>query len=133
MIFGVGTDIVKISRIQDMKSLSTFAEKILSTEEHKLASSYKDEKLIKFLAKQFAAKEAISKAFGTGIRKPILFKDIEILRDENGKPLLNPLAGVKKTMINLGITKSHVSLADENDYAIAVSYTHLTLPTTPYV
>ena len=90
MIFGVGTDIVKISRIQDMKSLSTFAEKILSIEEHKLASSYKDEKLIKFLAKQFAAKEAISKAFGTGIRELILFKDIEILRNENGKPLLNP-------------------------------------------
>ena len=51
MIFGIGTDIVKISRIEDMKSLSRFAEKILSTEEHKLASSYKDEKLIKFLAK----------------------------------------------------------------------------------
>ena len=49
MIFGIGTDIVKISRIEDMKSLSRFAEKILSTEEHKLASSYKDEKLIKFL------------------------------------------------------------------------------------
>ena len=80
MIFGIGTDIVKISRIKDMKSLSTFAEKILSTEEHKLASSYKGEKLIKFLAKQFAGKEAISKAFGTGIRNPILFKDIEILR-----------------------------------------------------
>ena len=42
MIFGIGTDIVKVSRIKDMKSLSTFAEKILSTEEHKLASSYKD-------------------------------------------------------------------------------------------
>ena len=79
MIFGIGTDIVKISRIEDMKSLSRFTEKILSTEEHKLASSYKGEKLIKFLAKQFAGKEAISKAFGTGIREPILFKDIEIL------------------------------------------------------
>ena len=76
MIFGIGTDIVKISRIEDMKSLSTFAEKILSTEEHKLASSFKDKKLVRYLAKQFAAKEAISKAFGTGIRKPILFRDI---------------------------------------------------------
>ena len=46
MIYGIGTDIVKISRIEDMKSLSAFAEKILSTEEHKLASSYKDKKLI---------------------------------------------------------------------------------------
>ena len=125
MIFGIGTDIVKISRIQEMKSLSRFADKILSPEEHKIASLYKDEKLATFLAKQFAGKEAISKAFGTGIREPILFKDIEILRDENGKPLLNPLAGVKKTIIDLGITKSHVSLADENDYAIAFAILEL--------
>ena len=125
MIFGIGTDIVKISRIQEMKSVSRFAEKILSPQELKVASSYKDEKLVKFLAKQFAAKEAISKAFGTGIREPILMKDIEILRDKNGMPLLNPLAGVKKTIIDLGITKSHVSLADENDYAMAFAILEL--------
>ena len=125
MIYGVGTDIVKISRIQEMKSLSAFAEKILSSKEMKIASSFNEKRLIKFLAKQFAGKEAVSKAFGTGIRKPILFKDIEILRDENGKPLLNPLGGVKKTMINLGISKSHVSLVDENDYAIAFAILEL--------
>ena len=125
MIFGIGTDIVKISRIKEMKSLSTFAEKILSPEELKIASSHKGEKLIKFLAKQFAGKEAISKAFGTGLRKPILLKDIEILRDENGKPLFNPLGGVKKTIIDLGITKSHVSLTDENDYSIAFAILEL--------
>ena len=125
MIYGVGTDIVKIARIQEMKSLSAFAEKILSSKEMKIASSYNEKRLIKFLAKQFAGKEAVSKAFGTGIRKPILFKDIEILRDESGKPLLNPLGEVKKTMINLGISKSHVSLADENDYAIAFAILEL--------
>ena len=125
MIYGVGTDIVKIARIQEMKSLSAFAEKILSSKEMKIASSFNEKRLIKFLAKQFAGKEAVSKAFGTGIRKPILLKNIEILRDENGKPLLNPLGEVKKTMINLGISKSHVSLADENDYAIAFAILEL--------
>ena len=125
MIYGLGTDIVKIARIQEMKSLSAFAEKILSSKEMKIASSFNEKRLIKFLAKQFAGKEAVSKAFGTGIRKPISFKDIEILRDENGKPLLNPLGEVKKTMINLGISKSHVSLADENDYAIAFAILEL--------
>ena len=125
MIYGVGTDIVKIARIQEMKSLSAFAEKILSSKEMKIASSFNEKRLIKFLAKQFAGKEAVSKAFGTGITKPILFKDIEILRDENGKPFLNPLGEVKKTMINLGISKSHVSLADENDYAIAFAILEL--------
>ena len=119
MIYGIGTDIVEISRIIKMKSLSSFAEKILSPNELEIASQYENDKLIKYLAKQFAAKEAISKAFGTGIREPILIKDIEIMRDKTGKPYLNPLAGVKKTIIDLGITKSHVSLADESEYVIA--------------
>ncbi len=125
MIYGVGTDIVEISRIKQMKSLSSFAEKILSPSELKMASTFEKEKLAMFLAKQFAGKEAISKAFGTGIRKPILMKDIEILRDDSGRPILNPLAGVKKTIIDLGITKSHVSLADEKDYAIAFAILEL--------
>ena len=125
MIYGVGTDIVEISRIKQMKSLSSFAEKILSPSELKMASTFEKEKLATFLAKQFAGKEAISKAFGTGIRKPILMKDIEILRDDSGRPILNPLAGVKKAIIDLGITKSHVSLADENDYAIAFAILEL--------
>ena len=125
MIYGVGTDIVEISRIKQMKSLSSFAEKILSPSELKMASTFEKEKLATFLAKQFAGKEAISKAFGTGIRKPILMKDIEILRDDSGRPILNPLAGVKKTIIYLGITKSHVSLADEKDYAIAFAILEL--------
>ena len=125
MIYGIGTDIVEISRIAEMKSLSSFAEKILSLNELEIASQYKNDKLIKYLAKQFAAKEAISKAFGTGLRKPILMKDIEIMRDKIGKPYLHPLAGVKKTIIDLGITKSHVSLADESEYVIAFAILEL--------
>jgi holo-[acyl-carrier protein] synthase len=125
VIYGVGTDIVEISRMKQMKSLSSFAEKILSHNELKIASTFESDKLARFLAKQFAGKEAVSKAFGTGIRKPILMKDIEILRDDNGMPILNPLAGVKKTIIDLGITKSHVSLADEKDYAIAFAILEL--------
>ena len=119
MIYGIGTDIVNISRIENMKSLKSFSEKILSVNELKIASSCDDNKLISYLAKQFACKEALSKAFGTGIRTPVLFKDLEILRDEKGKPYFNPLGDVKKTIINLGITKTHVSLADESDHAIA--------------
>ena len=119
MIYGIGTDIVNISRIKKMRSLKSFSEKILSVNELKISSSYDANKFIAYLAKQFACKEAISKAFGTGIRKPILFKELEILRDEKGKPYFNPLGDVKKTIINLGITKTHVSLADESEHAIA--------------
>ena len=119
MIYGIGTDIVNISRIKKMKSLKSFSEKILSVNELKISSSYDANKFIAYLAKQFACKEALSKAFGTGIRKPILFKELEILRDEKGKPYFNPLGDVKKAIINLGITKTHVSLADESEHAIA--------------
>ena len=119
MIYGIGTDIVNISRFKKMKSLKSFSEKVLSDNELKISLIYNEEKLIKYLAKQFACKEALSKAFGTGIRKPILFKELEVLRDEKGKPYFNPLGNVKKTIVNLGITKTHVSLADESEYAIA--------------
>ena len=119
MIYGIGTDIVNISRIKKMDSLKSFSEKILSANELKISSSYDANKFIAYLAKQFACKEALSKAFGTGIRKPILFKELEILRDEKGKPYFNPLGDVKKAIINLGITKTHVSLADESEHAIA--------------
>ncbi|MDC1171144.1 holo-ACP synthase [Gammaproteobacteria bacterium] len=119
MIYGIGTDIVNISRIKKMDSLKSFSEKILSANELKISTSYDVNKFIAYLAKQFACKEALSKAFGTGIRKPILFKELEILRDEKGKPYFNPLGDVKKTIINLGITKTHVSLADESEHAIA--------------
>ena len=119
MIYGIGTDIVNISRFKKMRSIKSFSEKILSEDEIKICSTFNEEKLIKYLAKQFACKEALSKAFGTGIRKPILLKELEILRDENGKPYFNPLGDVKKTLINLGITKTHVSLADESEHAIA--------------
>jgi len=119
MIYGIGTDIVNISRFKKMKSIKSFSEKILSEDEIKICSTFNEEKLIKYLAKQFACKEALSKAFGTGIRKPILFKELEVLRDENGKPYFNPLGDIKKTLINLGITKTHVSLADESEHAIA--------------
>ena len=119
MIYGIGTDIVNISRIKKMKSLKSFSEKILSVNELKISSSYDTNKFISYLAKQFACKESLSKAFGTGIRKPILFKELEILRDEKGKPYFNPLGDVKKAIINLGITKTHVSLADESEHAIA--------------
>ena len=119
MIYGIGTDIVNILRFKKMKSIKSFSKKILSVEELKISSTYNEEKLIKYLANQFAATEAISKAFGTGIRKPILFKELEVLRDENGKPYFNPLGDIKKTLINVGITKTHVSLADESEHAIA--------------
>tara|TARA_Y100000590_G_C15503244_1_gene932458 strand:+ start:382 stop:759 length:378 start_codon:yes stop_codon:yes gene_type:complete len=119
MIFGIGTDIVDINRIKSMDSLSAFANKILSENEIKVFSDLKEGKQATYLSKQFAGKEAISKAIGTGISGDIKFKEIEILRDERGRPIFNPIENLKEILANLGITKTHVSLSDEKDYAIA--------------
>ncbi len=119
MIFGIGTDIVDINRIKSMGSLSTFANKILSENELNVFGDLEKGKQATYLSKQFAGKEAISKAIGTGISGDIKFKEIEILRDERGRPIFNPVENLKEVLANLGITKTHVSLSDEKDYAIA--------------
>ena len=119
MIFGIGTDIVEVERIRKLDSLEKFADKILSLSELKVFKSQIDEKKVTFLAKQFAAKEAVSKALGTGIGKDIRFNQIEILRNSDGKPYLNHDGMITTIFNDLGITKTHVSLSDEKKYALA--------------
>ena len=121
MIFGIGTDIIEIKRIETMKSLDKFASKILSHNEKEFYDSLTNQKQIVYISKQFAAKEAIAKAIGTGIRNDTHFKNIEILRDKNGAPIFNALNKLERIISDLGITKTHVSLADERDYAIAIA------------
>ncbi|MCH1526146.1 MAG: holo-ACP synthase [SAR86 cluster bacterium] len=119
MIYGIGTDIVEIKRLTGMKSLDAFANKVLTENELKIFDDLTNSKKASYLAKQFAAKEAIAKAFGTGLKDPIQLNNIEILRNDKGKPTFNPLNGLISKITDLGITKTHVSLADEKDYAIA--------------
>ena len=116
MIYGIGTDIVLISRI---KNTEAFAKKILSNKEFILWKDYLPGKQKTFLAKQFAAKEAIAKALGTGFQNGIFPKDIEILRNDLGKPYISAQGSLKNVFTDLEITSSHVSIADETDYVVA--------------
>ena len=120
MIFGIGTDIVEVERIKNLSSISKFAKKILSQNELNIFNSLNKDQKVYFLSKQFAAKEAISKALGTGIGREASLKNIEILRDEKGKPFFNAINELSEYLSNLGITKTHVSLSDERNYAIAM-------------
>ena len=119
MIFGIGTDLIKITRIKNINSLEKFALKILSKNELDLFDSLSNDKKITFISKQFAGKEAFSKALGTGISEGIRFKEIEILRDEKGKPIFTAINSLKSFMLNLGITRTHISFTDEREYAMA--------------
>ncbi len=120
MIFGIGTDIVEVERIKNLSSISKFAKKILSQKELNTFNSLNKDQKVYFLSKQFAGKEAISKALGTGIGHEASLKNIEILRDEKGKPFFNAINDLSLLISDLGITKTHVSLADESNYAIAM-------------
>lgn len=119
MIFGIGVDIVKVARMQANleKYGARFAEKILSQDEMQEFSASKQQ--AHFLAKRFAAKEAIVKALGTGFSGGITLGQIVISHDEHGKPYINFLDMAFTLKRELGIGECHISLSDEEDYAVA--------------
>ena len=119
MIFGIGTDIVDVTRIKKMKSIDSFAKKILGDNEYLKFSKLSESKKVFFTAKQFAGKEAFAKAIGTGISGDVNFKTIEILRNDDGKPMFKFAEKTQLLIDNLGIAHSHVSLSDEKEYALA--------------
>lgn len=89
MIKGIGLDIVELDRVKKINDRSSrFAEKILTEKELELFKDLSDTRKVEFLAGRFAAKEAYSKANGTGIGKGCELHQIEILKDTTGKPIL---------------------------------------------
>jgi holo-[acyl-carrier protein] synthase len=118
MIHGIGTDIVAVKRLQDMweRHGDRALERLLAPQELSDFASAVDKG--RFLAKRFAAKEAFSKALGTGIRPPAILPAIAISHDELGKPILTFCGRLAETIENQGLT-AHLSLSDEADYAIA--------------
>ncbi|WP_341761360.1 holo-ACP synthase [Candidatus Tisiphia endosymbiont of Thecophora atra] len=124
MIIGVGTDIVQIPRIERILNLygQRFINIILSkTEIQKLTSLSKDQHGC-FLAKRFAAKEAVSKALGVGIGRGLRFKDISVLNDALGKPLAQICHPENPN--KFGQIKIHLSISD--DYPISVAFAVIT-------
>src|SRR5271154_147593 len=97
MIVGIGIDIVNIERIEKLleKSGEQFLKKIFTPEEIKIAEKYKGKKYAAYFAKRFAAKEAVVKAFGTGIGK-IEFREISVEKEKSGKPVIKLKGKAKK-------------------------------------
>lgn len=89
MITGIGLDITEIERIKSIQArTSKFEERILTVKERVQLNELSKARQIEYLAGRFAAKEAFSKARGTGIGKDCSFQDIEILKELSGKPIL---------------------------------------------
>lgn len=119
MIVGIGTDIVKVSRVAESldKHGSRFAKRILADAEYE-QFQHKSSPVL-FLAKRFAAKEAAVKALGSGFRDGISMRHIFVENDALGKPCLQFSDAAKIKIEEQQITHSHLSLADEQEYAIA--------------
>ncbi len=119
MIFGIGTDIVRVSRMhRNLERYGErFARRILAEQEWEgfLASRRRAH----FLAKRFAAKEAAVKALGTGFRDGITLQQIAVGHEHNGRPLLTFSARAQELVVRNGIGSAHLSLSDEEEYAVA--------------
>ena len=122
MIYGVGTDVVEVSRIA--KALERFgdgfAKKILSPEEFLVFQ--KNNLKENFLAKRFAAKEAFAKALGTGFRDDLNFKDIEIMNDNFGKPyylMTKKITQIIRKKFKVKNFDCFLSISDEKEYSTA--------------
>ena len=127
-IFGIGTDIINIKRMEKSikKNGDNFINKVFSKNE--ISYCKKKKNPFPFYAKRFAAKEALSKALGTGIRKGINFKNIEISNDNFGKPsieLKGTTAAFLKKKIKTKKYDIHLSLSDDIPWAqatVIISY-----------
>ncbi len=119
MIIGIGTDVASIPRIE--KVLERFGERFVSRiltpqerlrfERTRLKASH--------LAKRFAAKEAFSKAIGTGIHPPFTWHSISVARDARGRPGIVPNEKMAAHLDSMGVTASHISLTDDAGVAVA--------------
>ena len=119
MIFGIGTDIVHVERMRKNleKHGDNFAQRILTKAEFVEFENKKDKAA--FIAKRFAAKEAAVKAMGTGFSQGLSLHHIGVTHDEAGKPILEFLETAEIFLQKNKIKQSHLSLADERDYAVA--------------
>lgn len=117
MIIGIGTDIIEIKRIENaVNRNSEFLNRIFTDNEISYIKSRKFNP--QNIAGNFAAKEAVSKALGTGI-SGIRWKDIEIIRKANGAPLVMLHDKALKCSNDKGIIKINISISHSEEYAIA--------------
>lgn len=123
MIYGIGTDMILITRLQGAldRHGDRFAEKVLGPDEmrryfHRRAKV--ELRGLRYLATRFAAKEAFSKALGLGMRMPMTWRSMQLLNAPSGKPEAVCSGRLKEHMERLGL-KAQVSVTDEAEYALA--------------
>ncbi|SIN83294.1 holo-[acyl-carrier-protein] synthase [Sulfurivirga caldicuralii] len=118
MILGIGSDMVEVARIAALQQKHpTFAQRILCEQEYAQWQSRKA--CVAFLAKRWAAKEAVFKALGTGLRDGMRFQQVCIENDALGKPEVCLHGAAAQRAAQMGIRVIHLSLSDERNFALA--------------
>lgn len=121
MIFGIGTDILKVDRIERMwdRFGEQFAERVLLPEE--LEYFERSRNKVRFLAMRFAAKEAVAKAMGTGFAHGIWVRDVGSVPDGRGQPQVIFSERGRDVCRQLGIGEGFLTLTDEAGLVVAVA------------
>ena len=119
MIFGVGTDIAEVARVRQTfeRFGERFVDRLLMPEERPLFERSKWP--VRFLAMRFAGKEAAVKALGTGFRHGLWIRDVGVVNNEWGRPLIIFSARGRDVCHRLGVGEVHVSLSDDAGMVVA--------------
>ena len=119
MIYGIGTDIVAVKRLDAAlkRHGDRFIDRVLSIDERKELPEQLESRA-RFLARRWAAKEAFSKAFKTGIRGIVSLSAVQVVHEHSGAPSLGFSEELAKILIERRLS-AHLSISDEHDYAVA--------------
>ena len=121
MIFGIGTDVVKIERIE--KTISRFGDRFVSRllMDEEYAQYQKTKQKVRFVAMRFAGKEAVVKAMGTGFAHGMWIRDVGMLPNKLGQPQIIYSERGEAMCRRLGIGDGHVSVTDEAGLVVAMA------------
>ncbi|WEY37876.1 MULTISPECIES: holo-ACP synthase [Paraburkholderia] len=122
-IYGIGTDIVQVSRVEAVMTRTNgrFAEKVLGPDELRVYHARNARSQVRglaFLATRFSAKEAFSKAIGLGMHWPMTWRAMQTLNEPSGKPVVVTSGELAEWLAARRIT-ARVTISDEHDYAVS--------------
>ena len=122
-IYGIGTDIIQVSRIEEAleRSGERFAEKILGPQELAVFHERRAKNALRgmrYLATRFSAKEAFSKAVGLGLRAPMTWPAMQMMNEDSGKPVI-VCSGALDAFMRDHRLSAQVSISDEAEYGVA--------------
>ncbi len=125
-IYGIGTDIIQIERVEGVmqRTNGRFAEKVLGPDELRVYHARKARRGLAFLATRVAAKEAVSKAIGLGMRWPMTWRAVQTLNLPSGQPVVRYSGELADWIAQHGL-HIQISVTDERDYAVAFAVAEL--------